>query len=97
MSNCFQMTRKGRDKPMALQAIDDEMRVAFGEPADPKKWLWQWYNLVGLGLAMGKTWEELRKMFGPDEDEDEDAFGERMLRVIDWLEQNFTADAWVER
>ena len=95
MPNCFQLTRKGEDKPMLLQAIDDEMCAAFGEPTDPNKWLWNWYDTIGLGLALGHDWQKLREIYEPEDADD--WFYHRLMRVIDWLEQNFTAYAWTER
>ena len=99
MPACFTLTRKGESKPASLQAIDDEMRIEFGEEPDKKRWLWGWYNVVGFGLAMGRDWTQLREQFAEDSAEDEESveFCCSMLRVIDWLEANFTANAWAER
>ncbi len=94
MSNCFQLTRKGEDKPIVLQVLDDEMRVAFGEPADPKKWMWGWYNTIGLGLSLGHDWQKLREIYEPEDADDR--FCHRLMRVLAWLEQNFTVRSWTE-
>ena len=98
MSNCFSLTRKGESKPASLQAIDDEMRIEFGEEPDPERWLWGWYDVVGFGLAMGRDWMQLREQFAEDPVEDEESveFCRSMLKVIDWLEANYIPNAWVQ-
>ena len=99
MSNCFTLTRKGESKPANLQEIDDEMRQAFGEEPNKEQWLWEWYNEIGLGLALGRDWNQLRDQYSRDENDDEDSvlFCQRMQAVVDWLEANFTSNAWAER
>ena len=99
MPNCFSLTRKGESEPASLQAIDDEMRVEFGEEPDPKRWLWGWYDTIGLSLALCRTWEQIRDEYIPDDAEDEVdvEFCQRMLRIIDWLEENYVPNAWAER
>lgn len=98
MANCFTLTRKGESKPASLQAIDDEMRIEFGEEPDPERWLWSWYDTLGLALAMGRTWEQLREQFAEDPDESEriNMSRRRMLAVIDWLEANYVPNTWAE-
>ena len=98
MPNCFTLTREGESKPASLQAIDDEMRIAFGEEPDEERWLWGWYDTIGYGLAMGRTWEQLREQFAEDPAESErtNMFRRRMLAVIDWLDEHYTPNAWAE-
>ena len=98
MPNYFKLTRKGESKPASLQAIDDEMRQAFCEEPDPERWLWGWYDTIGLGLALGKDWAELRKQFAEDPAESErtNLARRRMLAVIYWLEANYVSNAWAE-
>ena len=99
MPACFTLTRKGESKPASLQAIDDEMRIEFGEEPDPERWLWGWYDTIGLGLALGRDWTQLREQFAEDPDESErtNMFRRRMLAVIDWLEANYVPNTWAER
>ena len=98
MPACFTLTRKGESKPASLQAIDDEMRIEFGEEPDPERWLWGWYDTIGLGLALGRDWTQLREQFAEDPDESErtNMFRRRMLAVIDWLETHYVFNAWAE-
>ena len=98
MPNCFTLTRKGESKPASLQAIDDEMRVAFGEEPDEVRWLWGWYDTIGYGLALGRDWTQLREQFAEDPPESKrtNTFRRRMLAVIDWLETHYVFNAWAE-
>ena len=86
MPSCFQLTKKGEQAPARLQTVDDEMRVAFGADPDPDKWFEQWYNTIGLGLAMGHDWVKLREIFKET----------ALVAVVDWLEANYTTDSWYE-
>lgn len=84
MPNCFQLIQDG--EAVRLQEVDDKMREHFGAPPDAERWYEQWYDTVGFALALGKDWTEIRAMFADCE----------LDPVIDWLETNYTVDAWVE-
>lgn len=98
MVNCFTLTRKGESKPTSLQAIDDEMRIEFGEEPDPERWLWGWYDTIGLGLALDRDWTQLREQFAEDPAESErtNMSRRRKLAVIDWLETHYVSNAWAK-
>ena len=98
MPACFTLTRKGESTPSSLQHIDDEMRIEFGEEPDEVLWLWGWYDTLGLALAMGRTWEQLREQFAEDPAESERINMSRrgMLVVIDWLDEHYIPNAWAE-
>lgn len=87
MPRCFALTKKGENKPTKLQTIDDEMRAYFGELPDIENWLWNWHNRIGLALACGKTWDQIREIF---EDSHE------LLRAVDYLEERYVSDCWYE-
>ena len=95
MANCFTLTRKGESKPASLQAIDDEMRIEFGEEPDEDHWLWGWYDTIGYGLALGRDLAQLREQFAEDPAESEriNMSRRRMLVVIDWLDEHYTTNA----
>lgn len=86
MPNCFTLTKKDipNAKPAQFQHIDDAMREHFGAPANAEEWYMDWYNSVGLGLAMGNSFEKLREII-PD-----------LTPVIDYLDANYTADSWYQ-
>ena len=98
MPNYFTLTRKGESKPASLQAIDDEMRIEFGEEPDEDHWLWGWYDTIGYGLALGRDWTQLREQFAEDPAESErtNLSRRRKLAVIAWLETYYVFNAWAE-
>ena len=87
MPNCFTLTPKGETSPAQFQEIDDKLRKAFNQPADPENWLWGWYDVIGLALACGKDWDWLR---GKLDDEN-------LKAVVNWLEGRYDVDCWCER
>lgn len=97
MPNCFQLIRKSDPEAgaVSLQRIDEEMCLHFNEPCHPERWFRNWYNSIGMSLAFGRTFEELRKR--PEEDGDwEPEDVQEWVSMIDWLDANFTTNAWYE-
>jgi hypothetical protein len=92
MPNCFQLTRKSDPDagPVVLQRVDDELRLAMGEPPDPEHWLWGWMDWLGLALACGKDWAWIRAERAKHQDTDG-------VRCVDWFESQFLSDAWFSR
>lgn len=88
MPNCFMLIRKGEPEHTPLVDIDNELREAFGEPPDDAQWLYGWYHTIGLALALGQNWDQIRTAFSECKD---------LIKVVDYLEQRFDADSWVER
>lgn len=64
-------------------AIDKMLCEQFKVECDKKEWFHQWYDLVGFSLAAGLTWDTIR---------DINSDSETMLKVIDFLEDNFTVE-----
>ena len=87
MPRCFALTKKGENKPTKLQTIDDEMREAFGAPPDPAQWFRDWYNIIGLGLAVGKSFAQMRKLFEDDAE---------LVECLTYLEERYESDCWRE-
>lgn len=88
MPNCFQLTSKETGKPKNFVELDHDLCEHFGIEPNPERWLMNWYNFVGLALAMGKTFEEIRGFV----DEDETP----LLDIIDYIDERYTADAWYQ-
>lgn len=91
----FQLTRKGETAPTPLVKIDEELCALLGEPVDPKNWVLNWYGTIGFMLACGETWEGVRE-------ETKECFEDSItlpsrLRILDYLEKNYTSDAWASR
>lgn len=91
MPNCFQLCRNGA--PVPLNAIDEELCNLLGEPVHPQMCVAGWYNIIGVRLACGLSWEEIEKKIL-----DCEYYGEAdLLRIIGYLRENFTSSAWAER
>lgn len=85
MPNCFTLTPRGSDTPAKFVDIDDAMRAHFGAPPDSVNYYRSWYDIEGLGLAMGFSWDRMREI-NPDRKE-----------IIDWLDEHYIPNAWAER
>lgn len=88
MPNYFKLIDKQTGEPTAFNQIDDDMRKQFNQPPNDEKYLWHWYDVIGLGLALGETWDEIREMQKDDPE---------LLGVIDYLERHYEAEAWAMR
>ena len=98
MSNCFQLTRKGATEPSTLVEVDNAICANFGvEPGDD--WFCNWYNSIGLALACGRTFDQIRADCRyVDTDEAYIRAHYMMLtRIATFLEQNYDVYAWAER
>lgn len=101
MPNCLQLIRKSAPAagPVAFTVIDEELCAHFGAEVHPKNWYLNWYDLLGFSLAIGKTFGELRDQFRAatyDMDNPYREFDKQLVKVIDYLDDNFKAEAWAE-
>lgn len=87
MPNCFTLIPKGANMPAKFAEIDDKLRKAFNQPEDAEKFLWGWYDTIGLALACGKDWDWIRA----------NCESENLRAVATWLEGRYDADSWCER
>lgn len=89
MPNCFQLTRNGEAVPLAK--IDEEMCRHFNAPCDPDRYFREWYGSIGYDLAMGRSFEEIKTLYGAPEYAE---FG--LVPIAEWLEANFKPRSWYE-
>jgi hypothetical protein len=96
MPNYFTLSRRSdlESGPVVLQHIDDEMRVHFGVPPDKDNWYMDWYTFIGLPLACGKTFTQIRAIYNDFYQAPAFSDERRCVEIIDWLDANFTSDAW---
>lgn len=85
MAAYYTLTRKGEETPTNLVQIDEEMCAHFGVTPDVEKWYRNWENTIGLGIALGKNWDQLREIFQEDTD------------IINWMEEHFISNSWYQR
>ena len=92
MPNYFTLTRKGEAEPVDLVKLDAELCAHLGAQCDPKRWVAGWHDSVGLMLALGKSLDDIRSVY--------DGSGkggythEPTVKIVDYLKENFTSDAW---
>ena len=88
MPNYFKLIDKTTEKPAKFVDIDEKLCVHMGVEPHPKNYLYGWYDFIGLGLAMGKTFDELRGFVHKDE--------QHIHKVIDYLDEHYVPDAWYQ-
>lgn len=87
MPNCFAMTKIGESEPAKLVAIDEEICAMLGIPSDPVHWVHGWYDSIGLSLALGKSLDEIVKIYADDPPLD---------RIAVYLRDHYTVKAWYQ-
>lgn len=87
MPNCFILTRIGETEPTSLNKIDEFICGKLCEIVDPKYSCRYWKETVGIGFALGHTFNELREIFADTD----------LIEIIDLLEAYFTVEAWSQR
>lgn len=85
MPNYFSLTPINGTEPTKLADIDDAMCKHFGVTPDDDSFYRHWVDIEGFALAVGRDWQWMRDNF-PDR-----------LDIINWLEANYTPDAWASR
>jgi len=107
MPNYFQLTRKSNLKagPVSFVEIDEEICKHFGVEPEPLggRYYYEWYESIGFRLAIGKTLEQTRAQFVEYTQEPEDkhspnykAYYERLIEIVDYLNEHYTSDAWAQ-
>ncbi len=87
MPHCFQLINRETGKADSFVEIDETICKYMDWPIDGDKFAFGWYDVIGLGLALGKSFDEIRRYY-TDEPE--------LLKIIDWLDQRYTSDAWYQ-
>lgn len=86
MPVCFQLTRLGDKEPSSFQHIDDCICQHLQVDADPIKYHMDWYDSIGMRLALGKSWDEIA--------DDANEYYPPMLPIIAYLRENYSSDSW---
>ena len=89
MPNCFSLTRKAASEAgfVRFDIIDNELCAALGVVSDEVQYYLGWYDSIGLMLAIGKSFADMRVIWAGDTE---------ILKVVDWLDEHFTSDAWYQ-
>ena len=97
MPACFQLIPKGTSEPAILQRIDDAMREHFGVAPDSTNWLSGWYESIGLRMACGKSYGQIREEFQgylSTDDSGEKRFYRDLLDILGYLEERYETNSF---
>ncbi len=97
MAAYFQLYRRGESEPVDLNELDETLCGLLNVEPDPKRYVVMWFDLIGYPIAahgyrLGsealhqRTVEVIR---GADE-----SFTDDVLKVLRYLEENFTDRSW---
>ena len=86
MPNCFTLTSKATGKTEAFSKIDEDICAHLGVEVDPVEYVHGWYDSIGLGLAVGKSFDEMLEIFKEPE----------TIKIVNFLKDHYTSDAWYE-
>ena len=91
MPNCYVLIAKDPEVTNLKHnaqfiAIDERMCEHFGVTPDDEKWYCDWENWIGVSLATGKTWEDLKELHKDSTN----------LPVIEWLAEHYDVDCWYQ-
>lgn len=101
MAAYFKLINKETKHETHLFDVDKEICEHLGLPFNEKKWCGMmkepvegidWYNIIGLCLACGNTYAELRDKIGDKYTESGKELHDNMLKVIDYLEAHYDVD-----
>lgn len=84
MPSCFALYDKATGEQQALQDVDKKICEYLDVPVDEENWVQNWYNTVGLSLAVGHSFEKIREFFPEKE------------AVISFLQENYDVNSWKE-
>lgn len=95
MPQVIQFRDRGSGDPIAFYKIDDQMRELFGEPEDEDRWLYNWFERLGMLFSVMaryrpdlNVYEEARKLYSSEPVDSE------MLRVVDFLQHHYSFQSW---
>jgi hypothetical protein len=96
MPNCIQYRRKGSTEAVALNALDDEICAHLKVKPDPDKFHLGWFDYIGFQHAMGLENDKIRERIAELATDPEDHYRKTYGKILDYLEEHFTTNAFVE-
>jgi hypothetical protein len=95
MAHCFQLLNPITREPQILAHVDDLMCAHFNVTPHPIRYYANWYNTIGLALACGESFEQIKQRYLEDLTEDTSEstrnYCETKLAIIEWLQTNYEA------
>jgi hypothetical protein len=103
MPNCVQFFRKSdiSRTPVVLNRLDEEICKHMNIPVHPTGWCCGW-SVIQFEAALGKTLSDISAFYKAEveeckENDWDSTLEENLLKIAQYLEENFTTDAWAER
>jgi len=90
MPACFQLTRKGDTEPSRFCDLDEAICQHLGVNADPVKYIYGWYDTVGLRLALGYSFNTII-------DNLKEVGAWELVAIAAYLNEHYISNAWHER
>jgi len=82
MPSYFTLTPIGSDTPASLSSIDEALAKHLNIPIHPEYYCTAWYDIEGLGFALGFDWNTLRSI------------NPTRQHIVDWFETNYSLSVW---
>lgn len=97
MPNCYSLTRKGETEPSMLQHVDEDLCKHWEVDPHPMHWYFDWHNIIGFRLALGKTFAEIHAEMLAHATTYNDECYYRLADITRYLEEHYTSNAWAQR
>lgn len=72
--------------------VDTDLRKALGYPPNSEDWLFGWYNIIGLRLAAGHSFDTILADY-----DDTSNFGMKLVDIIKYIRDNYEIKSWSGR
>ena len=93
MANYIQLFDRESSEPESLRVIDEKLCTALNVPCDAVRYYCQWSEIIGYS---GKS--NIRAVIALIEDFPEKLESDvELIRVLTWLDENYTLNAWAQR
>ena len=101
MPVCFTLARKeSPERHLPLSTVDEELCKHLDVPIDAINYHYDWYDSIGLRLAVGKTFPEIEQEYLKYQEEAKETkaleYYNHMLKIINFLSNNFVSNNWRE-
>ncbi len=96
MPNCIRFYPKSAPtEAITLIQLDENICVHLGVEVHPVRYVEGWFDDIAFYGALGKSYEEIRKILIEDYCGHENCA--TLLKILDYLEANYTMDSYYER
>ena len=93
MANYIQLFDKKSNEPESFAVIDEKLCKALNVPCDANRYYCEWYDIIGYSCknSIRDVIDIIEKFVDKYESDKE------LIRVLTWLDENYTLNAWCQR